>query len=131
MIGLARTLATGFGEGEREANWVRDVYRVIGLGDESPFRHYMAWRAHESVATASLFMDGHTAGIYFVMTTPGSRRLGIGGAITLAALKDARDLGYRVGVLGSSEAGIGMYRRLGFAEYCKIDIYEWQAPGGA
>ena len=35
----ARTLARGFGEGEREANWVRDVYRVIGLGEESPFRH--------------------------------------------------------------------------------------------
>ena len=58
----ARTLATGFGEGEREANWVRDVYLVIGLGDESPFRHYVAWQAEKPVATASLFMGWEHSG---------------------------------------------------------------------
>lgn len=124
----ARTLAQGFGEGEREANWVRDIYRVIGLGDESPFRHYVAWQGENPVATASLFMDGRTAGIYFVMAVPEARRQGIGGAITLAALRDARELGYRIGVLGSSEAGYAVYQRLGFKAYCKIGIYEWHAP---
>ncbi len=124
---VARTLARGFGEGEREANWVRDVYRVIGLGDESPFRHYVAWRGAETLATASLFMDGSTAGIYFVMTVPEARRQGIGAAVTLAALRGARELGYRVGVLGSSEAGLPVYQRLGFQTYCAIEIYEWHA----
>jgi hypothetical protein len=32
-------------------------------------------------------------------------------------------------VLGSSEVGYGVYRRLGFEERCRIGLYEWQ-PGG-
>jgi len=39
-----------------------------------------------------------------------------------------RDLGYSVGVLGSSEVGYPVYRELGFEEYCRIGLYEWR-PG--
>jgi len=45
-----------------------------------------------------------------------------------AALLEARDLGYRIGVLGSSEIGYQVYKRLGFQEYCRIGLYEWR-PG--
>ena len=48
------------------------------------------------------------------------RRQGIGSAITLHALLDARERGYRVGVLQSSEMGYNMYLRLGFATCFKI-----------
>jgi hypothetical protein len=43
-------------------------------------------------------------------------------------LSEARDLGYNVGVLGSSEMGYSVYRGLGFEEYCRIGLYEWR-PG--
>jgi len=59
---------------------------------------------------------------------PEARRQGIGAAITLAALRDARAMGYRVGVLGASSAGYTVYKRIGFEEYCKIGIYEWRLP---
>lgn len=121
----AQTLAQGFGEGAREANWVRDIYRTIGLSDGLPWRHYLAWLDGEPVATASLFLAAGAAGIYFVMTVPKARRQGIGAAITLKALQDARQLGYRVGVLGSSKPGYAVYQRLGFQEFCQIGIYEW------
>ena len=49
-------------------------------------------------------------------------------AVTLAALREARDLGFTIGVLGSSEMGYGVYLRLGFIEYCRIGLYEWR-PG--
>ena len=65
---------------------------------------------------------------YFVCTVERARRRGIGAGITLAALREARDLGYSVGVLGSSEMGYPVYRRLGFEEYCRIGLYEWR-PG--
>ena len=123
-----RTLGMGFGEGEREAEWVREMYSRIGLGDDLPWRHYLGRLHGEPVATASLFLGAGVAGIYFVFTVPEARRQGIGAAITLAALQDARALGYRAGVLGSSTMGYPVYRRLGFQEYCRIGIYEWQLP---
>jgi GNAT superfamily N-acetyltransferase len=121
----AQTLAQGFGEGESEANWVHDVYRKIGLDDDAAFRHYLGWLDSKAVATTSLFLGAGVAGIYFVMAVPEARRQGIGAAITLAALQDARALGYRVGVLGASEQGVPVYKRIGFQEYCRIGIYEW------
>jgi GNAT superfamily N-acetyltransferase len=124
----ARTLAQGFGEGIREAKWVRNMYREIGLGDDTNWRHYLGRLAGTPVATTSMFMTPDVAGIYFVMTVPQARRQGIGAMITLAALREARTLGYGVAVLGASEAGFRVYERLGFRAFCDIDLYEWHPP---
>lgn len=120
-----KTLAQGFGEGEVEAQWVGEMYRQIGLTDTVPWRHYLGWLAGEPVATSSLFLGAGVAGIYFVMTVPAARQQGIGARLTLIALQEAQDLGYRLGVLGSSLMGYNVYKRLGFEEYCRIGIYEW------
>ena len=119
------TVAQGFGEGEVEAHWVGEMYRRIGFDDRVPWRHYIGWQNGKSVATASLFLGAGVVGVYFVMTTPPMRRQGIGGALTLRTLQEAREMGYGIAVLGSSPMGYGMYRRLGFVEYCRIGIYEW------
>jgi GNAT superfamily N-acetyltransferase len=123
-----RTLAVGFGEGPREAQWVGQMYRMIGLGNHVPWRHYFAWLNGEPVATSSLFLGAGVAGIYFVFTVPSARGQGIGGAVTRAALHEARDLGYRVGVLASSAMGYSVYQRLGFQEFCHLGVYEWSLP---
>jgi GNAT superfamily N-acetyltransferase len=119
------TLARGFGEGEKEARWVAEIYRREGYGD--PWRHYLGWLDGEPVATATIYLAAGVAGLYFVMTVPEARRRGIGAAITHAALVEARDSGFEYGVLGSSPAGRSVYAALGFREHCTIDLYEWSA----
>jgi GNAT superfamily N-acetyltransferase len=119
-------LGSGFGEGPVEAEWVGEMYRRLGF--EGPWRHYLGRLAGEPVATATSFFGAGVAGIYFVCTVERARRRGIGAAVTLAALREAREMGYSVGVLGSSEMGYPVYRGLGFEEYCRIGLYEWR-PG--
>lgn len=123
-----KTLAGGFGAGPHEALWVGEQYEKLGLADEGPWRHYLARVDGTPVATTTMYFGAGVAGIYFVFTLPDWRRRGVGAAITWAALDEARTLGFRVGVLGASTMGESVYRNLGFAEYCRIAIYEWPGP---
>lgn len=122
---FAGVLAVGFGEGEREARWVQEMYRRIGLNDSVPWRHFLGRVDGEPVATTTLFFTGDVAGVYFVCTRPDVRRRGIGAAITRAALDDAAAGGSRLAVLGSSPMGRRVYERLGFRHVCDVGVYEW------
>jgi ribosomal protein S18 acetylase RimI-like enzyme len=93
------------------------------LGFEMPLRQYVGYLRGKPVACSSLFFSAGVAGIYLVATVPEARGQGIGSALTLIPLLEARDMGYRIGVLGSSEMGLGVYQRLGFQEYFKFGHY--------
>lgn len=120
----AATLGKGFGEGEREANWVASIYRKTGFGDTVPWRHYIAYLDDAPVGTSTIFAVDGVAGVYFVMTVPEARRQGIGAAVTRFGLEEARKLGCHVGVLQSSPAGRSVYERLGFRQHCTFELYE-------
>ncbi len=107
-----------------------DALRHRGLGDELPWRYYVGRIGGRPVACAQLFVGAGVAGVQYVVTLPELRRRGIGAAMTLHVLREARALGYRVGVLTSSPDGLGVYRRIGFRDYCWFRRYEW-APGEA
>jgi GNAT superfamily N-acetyltransferase len=126
LAAWVEALGSGFGEGPVEAEWVGEMYRRLGF--EGPWRHYLGQLGEEPVATATSFFGAGVAGIYFVCTVERAWRRGIGAAVTLAALREAREMCYSTGVLGSSEMGYPVYRRLGFKEYCRIGLYEWR-PG--
>jgi GNAT superfamily N-acetyltransferase len=89
---------------------------------------YLARLNGEPVATSALYWDQSVAGLCEVCTIPSARRQGIGAAITLAPLLDARPMGYRIAVLQASPLGEPVYRRLGFTSYCTLDAYCWR-PG--
>ena len=104
-----------------------DALCAAGLEPDLPTRHYLGrWRG-EPVACASVSLYAGVAGIYNVGTLPSARGRGLGVALTAAALHDARAEGYRVGVLHATEAALGLYRRLGFREHCKIGHYLLEA----
>ena len=113
-------LVVGFGLLESEGA-AFDLY--AGLGFNLPLRSYVGCLNGEPVATVQLFLGAGVAGVYCVSTVPEARRRGIGAAMTLAALREARDMGYRAGILTSSSMGFSVYRRLGFEELCKMSHF--------
>jgi hypothetical protein len=44
--------------------------------------------------------------------------------MTLVAAHAGYALGYHVGVLFATSAGYNVYHRLGFRDYCHIDVYQ-------
>jgi ribosomal protein S18 acetylase RimI-like enzyme len=98
-----------------EASLSDPVYRAqpryIGFLDGAP------------VATSAMVLESGVAGIYAVATIPEARRKGIGETMTLVPLLEARQNGYQVGILQASPMGYPIYKRLGFKDICKFDIY--------
>lgn len=96
------------------------------LGYESPVRSYLAIWNGQPVGTSQLFLSAGVAGIYNVTCTPEARHQGIGTALTLTALREARILGYRISILQASHLGYTVYRRLGFQDFGKLNTYQWE-----
>jgi ribosomal protein S18 acetylase RimI-like enzyme len=93
------------------------------MGPKGPACSFLGRLNGKPAATSTLALVGGIAGIYNVATLPEARGRGIGTAMTLAPLRHARDMGYRIAILHSSQMGFNVYHRLGFREYCKIGQY--------
>jgi predicted GNAT family acetyltransferase len=101
------------------------ILAVAGTSDDAHMVHYGAGIDGKLVAVSSVIYGAGVAGIYNVATDDRFRGRGIGRAVTLAPLLDARRKGYRVGILQSSTMGLSVYRRLGFEHYCDFTVYVW------
>jgi len=128
-----------FTAGEREDAWIDafaegyEIPRVaaaevapgtMGAGDaQAPVQFFGLIEAGRIVATSAMVLDDGVAGIYCVSTIPEARGRGLGAFVTAAPLRAAREMGYGVGVLQSSEAGHSVYRRLGFADHGGVPLY--------
>ena len=118
------TASVGFGvPPEVEDIWF-DFFNYVACG--LPFRTYIALLNNKAVGTSQLFTSAGVAGIYNVSAIPEARGMGVGSAITLAPLLEARKLGYKVGVLQSSQMGYKVYRRLGFQDFGKLSVFLWE-----
>jgi ribosomal protein S18 acetylase RimI-like enzyme len=90
------------------------------------FRTYLAILNGKPVGTSQLFLSEGVAGIYNVTCIPEARGQGIGSAVALAPLVDARQMGYRIGILQASKGGYNVYRRLGFQDFGNLSVYLWE-----
>ena len=76
------------------------------------------------VGETTLLAAKGTAGIYDVEVMEKFRGRGIGTALIDAALRQARQLGYPVAVLGATGMGSRVYTRLGFREVGKLSFWK-------
>jgi GNAT superfamily N-acetyltransferase len=118
--------AAGFELPDFASRAVFDIVAEISMASPHIFRNYVGLLDGQPVASCSLLFSAGVAGIYNVATLPAARRRGVGAAITLAAMRVAREHGYRFAVLQATEMGYPVYRRLGFEECCKFTHYIWQ-----
>lgn len=129
----ARAFAEGFVGAYGLPSWAatswEDATNTIGA-DRSPWRMYVGWLDGRPVAVNMLLLGAGFAGLYAVGVLPDLRRQGIGAAITVRPLIDAREAGYRFGALFSSQIGKPVYERIGFRDTgARISRYLWIAPG--
>ena len=128
------------GVGSRSEDWVKALAVGYGLplglarrlspagldadiADDARIQFFAIVRDDRIVATSMLFLDDGVAGIYSVATLTEERGKGIGGHATAEPLRVAQALGYRVGVLQSSEAGHSVYLGLGFADVGSVPMF--------
>lgn len=98
------------------------------LKEKRPLQFYLGlWRGHP-VATSMSFCAEGVAGLYFIAVVEAARGRGIGTAMTLALLHEARRAGYRAATLQASSMGEPVYKKLGFREYSRIGSYIWLDP---
>ena len=93
------------------------LYASLGFEHSGPLHHYLARLNGQPVAVSQLFLGREAAGLYCVTTLSEARRRGIGTAIILGPLLEARARGYRVAVLGPTPQSQTMYQRIGFELY--------------
>jgi GNAT superfamily N-acetyltransferase len=100
-----------------------DAYRHYDYAPDAPLQHYSGWLDDEPVACATYMLGSGVVGLYNVVVLEDYRRRGLGGAITIKPLQDARERGYRFSVLNASEDGQRLYSRLGYRDYCTVNMY--------
>jgi GNAT superfamily N-acetyltransferase len=87
--------------------------------------HFAATATGKPVGETTLCIGAGVAGIYDVIVLEKFRGRGIGSALVYAALRHAKNLGYRAAVLGATGMGLGIYARLGFREVCKLSFWKY------
>ncbi|HET9109746.1 MAG TPA: GNAT family N-acetyltransferase [Ktedonobacterales bacterium] len=102
---------------------LREMVTRLSFGPEPRWTSFVGRVNARPVATSQLFTHGGVAGVYCVATVPDARRRGYGAEATRTALRHARDLGYRVGILQSSQMGLPIYEDMGFQTLMRFDLY--------
>ncbi len=106
----------------------RDLLVALGFGEHLPWRRYVGLLQGVPVAVGMLHLSGGTATLDFVHGPRDAQGRGITLALVWRLLYEARFRECRLAVLAADASGAGLYRRLGFREYCRVERYV-RGPG--
>jgi GNAT superfamily N-acetyltransferase len=102
-------------------SWV-EAARRVGF-TRLPWSYWVARLDGEPAGLGLTFVGGGAIGLYAIGTLPSARRRGVGTALTLVPMLQARDEGVEVAILHSTPEGEKLYRRLGFKEYGRLSRF--------
>ena len=102
---------------------IHNVTSAAGYDSGDRFSHYLGLLDGEPVATSTGYKGDRVISIQNITTLPQARRQGVGTAVTLAPILEARDLGYNIASLQASKMGYPMYEKIGFQEYLRLRVY--------
>jgi GrpB-like predicted nucleotidyltransferase (UPF0157 family)/GNAT superfamily N-acetyltransferase len=92
-------------------SWVASV-----LTEDDPIEYYVGYVDGKPVVRGLSCYFAQVAGLHWLSTVPSERRKGYGRAMQEYRLKRAKELGYHVAVLQSSNEGYSLYQQLGYKE---------------
>ena len=130
LDGYGQVLQQAFGAPDFVKEIYYDIFKSSGYDEAGDVQNYVAYLEGTPVGTCTVVYGAGVAGIYNVATVEEARGRGIGRAVTLGPLLDARRRGYRVGVLEASDMAYNLYRQNGFEEYCLIEQYLYMPGAG-
>ena len=107
--------------------WI-DAARRLEFRD-LPWQHWIARLDGEPAGVGLSYTGGGVIGLYGIGTLSTARRRGVGSALTLVPMLQARDDGFRVAILHATPDGTRLYPHLGFRTYCRISRFLGPAMG--
>lgn len=106
--------ACGWCETEEARAALKQLYTGLGLAPAAPLRHYVAACGGTVAGMASAFYTGDAVVLAAVAVLPAARRRGVGRALALARLREAREQGCALALLSPSPDGAELYETLAF-----------------
>jgi len=93
-------------------------------------RGYVGYWRGRAIAVVSTVLAGGAVGVYSLATLPQHQRHGVGETLLRYALEDTfAETGVTRTVLQSTQAGLSLYRRMGYRTVTRFRIYD--LPGGS
>jgi D-alanine--poly(phosphoribitol) ligase subunit 1 len=117
--------------------WVKVASSGFGELDFSLFQNcltkkeiifYAGYYQSKMVATAMLFFNNDTAGIYHVVTLPAARNKGFGSQLFRHCQKEAIQNGAKKIITQSTEQGLNAWKGIGMKQYGNFYLFCWNKP---
>jgi N-acetylglutamate synthase-like GNAT family acetyltransferase len=112
----------GFHAAENDDSYRELNAKILNSGSKK-FRHFIAFYKNKLAGASTLFLSENCVMLHNLATKTALTKRGVGTALTLHMMAEARQIAYQHCFLDSSEDGFNLYKKLGFMVYSRTLIY--------